>query len=134
MAFYAIPRVICQGCGRAANFHGVMHLSSPMVDPSAFLMDVIGSHRIIQHPQAEAFFCLIEPVIPVASILGKLQKKLFLVAAVGDVPHLSWTVDLLVPFLHTRFRGQKSGSKAKYGLVLLDLCNAFDLLAWSDPE
>ena len=63
-----------------------------MVDPSAFLMDVIGSHRIIQHPQAEAFFCLIEPVIPVASILGKLQKKLFLVAAVGDVPHQSWNV------------------------------------------
>jgi hypothetical protein len=49
---------------------------------------MIGGHGIIQDPQAESFLCFKEPVIPTAPISGKFQKKLFLVATVGNVPHL----------------------------------------------
>jgi hypothetical protein len=41
---------------------------------------------------AEALLSLKEPVKPAPAIPGKLQEKFFLMATMGDVPHLSGNV------------------------------------------
>ncbi len=52
-------------------------------------MDVVGSDNVVEYPQAEAFLGFEEPGMPTTSVLGEFQEEFFLVAAVGDVPHLS---------------------------------------------
>jgi hypothetical protein len=52
-------------------------------------MNVVGSHHIIEHREAETLLGLEEPAQVTAPIARKLQYKCLVVAAVGEVPDVT---------------------------------------------
>jgi len=51
---------------------------------------MVGGDNVVQHAQAEALLCLEQPVEPPPAVTGELEKKFFLVAAMGNVPDVIW--------------------------------------------
>ena len=101
---------------------------------------MIRSHHILQHSQAITFLRLIQPLQPTFSILGKLKKKLSLMASMSDMPHLVWDMITIRSWhkphlrpLKQLFHHKKEASKHLFTLKI-DLKSLYiNHLAWCDP-
>ena len=51
-------------------------------------MDVIGSHHLVEHAQAEPLLSFEKPLQISAAVSRKFKEKFFLMAAVGEVPNI----------------------------------------------
>jgi len=72
-----------------------LRLSQLVVVTSAFHLatrPLVGSDRVVEDVQAVSPLRLEQPAQPPSAVLGKLQEKLPLMAAIRDMPDLSWDV------------------------------------------
>ncbi len=55
-------------------------------------LDLVAGDRVVEDAQPEAAPCVEQPVLPGGTVAGELEEKLPAVAAVGEMPHISWLV------------------------------------------
>jgi hypothetical protein len=80
-------------------------------------MDMVGSYRITEHAETEAFFCFKYPLQIAAAISGEFQEKFLLMTPMRNVPDMPWNImsvrprHSIGPFLKCPFDNQKHRSK-----------------------
>jgi hypothetical protein len=90
-----LPVVELLSCPPGDQLHRTCDFSFSLVDEKQVHM--IRRYDIVQQRQAIATVRNIEPMPPPPSVALELQQKLPLMAAMGDMPNLSFTEDSICP-------------------------------------